>query len=420
AVGDQGFPPTTSAAVVPYYGHLPVQPPAGPPQSHGVMVDRGSVGPSYQSYSGFSLPDAGRAPLFSMPPGLRGSGGSELTHPGGGFYQHHQQQSFYQMQQQGQQGQHNHHEDQQYNLPGIMEAPDPNLHELELEGPTGTTPAPPGTALAIMGSHSSSQVATNYAAASSPAAATSVSQASAEGVDVAEGGRGVGGGSGIVGGRRGGMLQPARGTVAGVVAAVAAAAGTGGDGEATQNNAYNDIGLVVTRTKELEKIMRDLFGATGNGLNELLSSLRTERRIDPRTQQRIRSIAAMRNKLVHSVDANNLTISNTFGASARKAFKAMCDDLEVSLRDCASKAVEEPFEQASRPADAFRLGNHPAFRGIGGAGPRQEDSYDEAAGLAEAEEAAAAARRDQEALVVRDSARFPHNLITAKRKKRGD
>ena len=57
---------------------------------------------------------------------------------------------------------------------------------------------------------------------------------------------------------------------------------------------------------------------SGNGLNELLSSLRTERRIDPRTQQRIRSIAAMRNKLVHSVDANNLTISNTFGSSARK------------------------------------------------------------------------------------------------------
>lgn len=29
------------------------------------------------------------------------------------------------------------------------------------------------------------------------------------------------------------------------------------------NNAYNDIGLVVTRTKGLEKILKDLFGATG-------------------------------------------------------------------------------------------------------------------------------------------------------------
>ncbi|CBJ30760.1 conserved unknown protein [Ectocarpus siliculosus] len=123
------------------------------------------------------------------------------------------------------------------------------------------------------------------------------------------------------GGVRGGApaAAPAAvlGTAAGVMAAAAAAGGRA-DGDAVQNNAYNDIGLVVTRTKELEKIMRDSFHATGNGLNELLSSLRTDRRIDPRTQQRIRSIAAMRNKLVHSVDANNLTMSNTFGASARK------------------------------------------------------------------------------------------------------
>lgn len=49
--------------------------------------------------------------------------------------------------------------------------------------------------------------------------------------------------------------------------AAAAAAGGGADGEAVQN-AYNDIGLVVTRTKELEKIMRDLFHATGETLKQ--------------------------------------------------------------------------------------------------------------------------------------------------------
>lgn len=66
--------------------------------------------------------------------------------------------------------------------------------------------------------------------------------------------------SGARGGARGGG---ALGTAAGVMAAAAAAGGSGGaDGEAVQN-AYNDIGLVVTRTKELEKIMRDLFHATG-------------------------------------------------------------------------------------------------------------------------------------------------------------
>lgn len=62
----------------------------------------------------------------------------------------------------------------------------------------------------------------------------------------------------------------------------------------------------------------DVIASAGNGLNELLSSLRVGERIDRRTQQRIRSIANMRNKLVHSVDANNLTVSNTFGDSARR------------------------------------------------------------------------------------------------------
>ncbi|CAM9454363.1 unnamed protein product, partial [Laminaria digitata] len=210
----------------------------------------------------------------------------------------------------------------------------------------------------------------------------------------------------------------ARAAAAGATAVVA-----GADGELRRDNAYNDIGLVVTRTKELEKILRDLFGASGNGLNELLSSLRNERRIDKRTQQRIRSIATMRNKLVHSVDANTLTVSNTFGHQARRTFKVIVDDLEVTLREAAAKVVEEPFEQATRPTDAYTLGNHPAFRGIGGAGGvgvgRDED-YDEAKGVEEAEAAAAAAGNNKRgAIVVKDNARFPHNLITVKARKQG-
>lgn len=61
-----------------------------------------------------------------------------------------------------------------------------------------------------------------------------------------------------------------------------------------------------------------IFGRAGSGLNEQLTSLSGNGRIDRRTQQRIRSIASMRNKLVHSVDANKLTVSNTFGESARR------------------------------------------------------------------------------------------------------
>lgn len=83
------------------------------------------------------------------------------------------------------------------------------------------------------------------------------------------------------------------------------------------------------------------------------------------------------------------------------------DDLEVTLREAAAKVPEEPFQQATRPADAYTLGNHPAFRGIGGAGDGPgsvgdagSEGYDETKGVAEAE-AAAAAGNKREAIVVK-------------------
>ncbi|CAM9275396.1 unnamed protein product, partial [Ectocarpus sp. 13 AM-2016] len=371
-------PPPAAAAA--YYGHHPpTQYSAGgptPPPPPGTVL--GGAGLPYHSYqSGFVLPFTGRAPLLSAPPPGGGIDRYDLVPLGAAYDPHHGHQRVCQPK-------HALHSRQQQFESGSPDALAPAEHPR----PDATAGAPQTLTEGVLTMPQSSS-----------------------------GGAASGG---VRGGAPAPAPAPALGTAAGVMAAAAAAAGGRADGDAVQNNAYNDIGLVVTRTKELEKIMRDSFHATGNGLNELLSSLRTDRRIDPRTQQRIRSIAAMRNKLVHSVDANNLTMSNTFGASARKAFKVMCDDLELSLRECAAKVIEEPFEQAARPADAFRLGNHPAFRGIGGGGgggAGEDGDYDEAAGMAEAE-AAEVARREQEALIVKDNARFPHNLITAKRKNR--
>lgn len=92
-----------------------------------------------------------------------------------------------------------------------------------------------------------------------------------------------------------------------------------------------------------------------------------------------------------------------------RAFKHMVDDLEIVLRGCAKKVTEEPFEQQQpdkSPPDAkYRLGNHPAFRGIGRGGVYgerrggEEYVYDEAKGKAEA----AAARKEQEAIVIKVS-----------------
>lgn len=81
----------------------------------------------------------------------------------------------------------------------------------------------------------------------------------------------------------------------------------------------------------------------------------------------------------------------------------MVDDIEVTLRECAMREAEAPFEQAARPVDAYTLGNHPAFRGIGSSSRAGVDGA-HAEATAHAEAAAAAARRQQrEAIVVKVS-----------------
>lgn len=56
--------------------------------------------------------------------------------------------------------------------------------------------------------------------------------------------------------------EVARAASSSEVALGSGASGVDGD-SSRRDSAYNDIGLVVTRTKELEKILKDLFGATG-------------------------------------------------------------------------------------------------------------------------------------------------------------
>lgn len=64
-----------------------------------------------------------------------------------------------------------------------------------------------------------------------------------------------------------------------------------------------------------------------------------------------------------------------------RAFKKLVDDLETTLQEAAKKEREEPFQQGVRPTDAYKLGNHPAFRRIAGA---DEGEYDETAAMKEA------------------------------------
>ncbi|CAM9196270.1 unnamed protein product, partial [Discosporangium mesarthrocarpum] len=130
---------------------------------------------------------------------------------------------------------------------------------------------------------------------------------------------------------------------------------------------YSDIGLVVGKTKILENILRESFGASGNGLNDMLMSLnltKSGKRIDIYTQKRLRSIAHMRNKLVHSVDTNSLRDSDTFGQSTRMNFNRLVDELVVTLNNCARQGVGTE-EETGRPSNML-LSDHPAFRRLGG------------------------------------------------------
>lgn len=87
----------------------------------------------------------------------------------------------------------------------------------------------------------------------------------------------------------------------------------------------------------------------------------------------------------------------------RRTFKVIVDDLEVTLKEAAAKVLEEPFEQATRPTDAYTLGNHPAFQGIGisaADGAAGSEDYDEAKGVEEAAAAAAAAAGNRPETIV--------------------
>ncbi|CAM9617997.1 unnamed protein product, partial [Ectocarpus sp. 8 AP-2014] len=218
-------PPPAAAAA--YYGHhhQPTQYSAGgptPTPPPGTML--GGAGLPYHSHqSGFVLPDTGRAPLLSAPPPGGGGDRYYLVPPGAAYDPHHGHQHVYQP----------HH------------ALHPRQQQFELGRPDSLASAATATPAEHL----------------RPDATAGAPQTLTEGVLTMPQSSNSGAANGGV---RGGAPAPAvLGTAAGVMAAAAAAPCGRADGDAVQNNAYNDIGLVVTRTKELEKIMRDSFHATG-------------------------------------------------------------------------------------------------------------------------------------------------------------
>lgn len=58
-----------------------------------------------------------------------------------------------------------------------------------------------------------------------------------------------------------------------------------------------DIDLVVGAAKRIESALVRMYGASGRGLHEKLSSV--EGQLDPNLVRRIRYVATVRNKLIH-------------------------------------------------------------------------------------------------------------------------
>jgi len=103
------------------------------------------------------------------------------------------------------------------------------------------------------------------------------------------------------------------------------------------------IERVVRYTRRIEAILVNQFGAQGNGISEMLSSIETK--IPADLQRSLRSIARERNRLVHT-DGAEIEDIESFARECENTIAA----LEILLRPKVSTRTE-PF-----PGCFFALG----------------------------------------------------------------
>lgn len=79
----------------------------------------------------------------------------------------------------------------------------------------------------------------------------------------------------------------------------------------------SDYELVITRSKKLEAILENQFGATGKGLHQKVGSVQAQ--LPDPLVKRLRYIATLRNKLVHEDDFTRLDDRQGFIQAADRA-----------------------------------------------------------------------------------------------------
>jgi hypothetical protein len=84
----------------------------------------------------------------------------------------------------------------------------------------------------------------------------------------------------------------------------------------------SDIELAVTRTKALESLLEQAFGAAGKGLHEKVSSVQD--RLPPPLVKKLRFIATVRNKIVHEASYQSI--------DDRAGFARATDEAEAEIR----------------------------------------------------------------------------------------
>lgn len=83
----------------------------------------------------------------------------------------------------------------------------------------------------------------------------------------------------------------------------------------------SDIEMAIKRTKKLEDLLENHYGATGRGLHEKVTSVET--RLAPETVKSLRYVATLRNKLVHDSHYDRLDHRDSFIAACDRAERAL-------------------------------------------------------------------------------------------------
>jgi hypothetical protein len=122
----------------------------------------------------------------------------------------------------------------------------------------------------------------------------------------------------------------------------------------------SDIELVVKKSKSFEALLEAAFQAEGRGLHEKITSV--ESKLPEHLIKKLRYIATVRNKLVHTHQTDHI--------DDRRRFEETCDEVETQLRSHPAyihRSIDREHHGATSYSTSSSYGGHgnSAFAGYG-------------------------------------------------------